>query len=83
MKIKEYICYKYLGDLGLAGICSLVGVSVSVITHGPTLVDTVTLLVVSLSPSASSLLSSPLLQDSPSRLMFSCGSLHLFAFDAG
>lgn len=43
-------CYKYIGDLGQAPVCSLVGGLGFVRPCGPRLVDSVVLLVVSLTP---------------------------------
>ena len=41
MKIKLYLCYKCEGCLDTAPTCCLVAGSVSVILHGPKLVDSV------------------------------------------
>ena len=51
------ICYKCAGSLCPASVCSLVGGSVSVSPHGSRLVDSVCLLVVSLTPPPCSILS--------------------------
>jgi len=50
MKIQLYICYKCVGGLGPATVCSLVGGLVSGSPHGHKLVASVGLLVVSLTP---------------------------------
>ena len=63
IKTKLYICYKCVGDLDPEHACSLVGSSVSVSPHGYRLVDSVGLLVVSLTSLASSVLSVTLPQD--------------------
>lgn len=63
MKIKMHIYYKYVGDLGPADACSLVGVSVSVNPHISRLVDYVCLLVESLTPPFPSILPPTLLKD--------------------
>ena len=74
------------GGLGLAPTCSLVGGSVSVSPHGSRLVDSVGLLVVSLTLLAYSVLSSTPSQDSPSTAWcFSvglCSCLHLLLDEA-
>jgi hypothetical protein len=80
MKTKLHICYKCVEVLGPAPACPFIGGSVSVNLHGPRLVDSVGLLVESLSPPAPSILSPILLQESPSSI---CGSLYLFPFSAG
>jgi hypothetical protein len=62
--IKLHICYKCVCMcVGPAPACSLVGHSVFVSPHGPRLVDYVGLLVVSLTPSALSILFHTLHQD--------------------
>jgi hypothetical protein len=76
MKTKLHICYKLVGGLDPASTCSLVCGSVSVSPHGPRLVDSVGLLVVSLTPLAQAILFSTLPQDPLKLLMFICGSLH-------
>lgn len=47
MKPDMYNCHLCAENLDLSHACSLVGVSVSVVTYGPRLVDTVGFLVVS------------------------------------
>ena len=61
-----HICYECVGHLGLTHVCALIGYSVSVSPYGHRLVGSVGLLVVSLTPWASSILSPTLLQDSSS-----------------
>jgi hypothetical protein len=84
--MKLCIGYKCVGGLGPAHTCSLVGGLVFVSPHQPRLVDSVGLLVVSLTlPPSGSLTSSP---HSSTRLpelhpKFGCGSLHLFPSAAG
>ena len=56
MKTKLYLCYKRVGCLGPAPVRSLVGGSVYMSSHKPRLVDSVGLLVVSLTPPAPSVL---------------------------
>ena len=63
MEIKLHICYKWGGGLNAAPACSLVCGSVSVRPNGPMLVDSVYLLVVSLTPPVYSVLSPTLQQD--------------------
>lgn len=63
MKSKLHIDYKWVGRLGPALTCSLVGGSVPVSTHGPRLVDSVGLLVMLLTPLTHSVLSPTLSQD--------------------
>jgi hypothetical protein len=60
MKTKLHICYKCVGGPSPVPAYSLVGGSVSVNLHGPRLVDSVGLLVESLSPPAPSIMSSTL-----------------------
>jgi hypothetical protein len=76
MKTKLYNCYICAEGLGPSHQCSLIGGSISVSLCGPSLVDSVGFLMVSLTPGSynpSSTLSTrfPELQ-----LMFGCGSLH-------
>ena len=55
MKTKLHICCKYVGDLDLSPVCTLVGGSGSVNPHGPRLVDSLGL-VESLTPLSPSIL---------------------------
>jgi hypothetical protein len=64
MKTKLYICYKCVGDLGQGHATSLVGGSCSLSPHGPRLVDSVSLLVESLTPPSPSIFLPTLPQDS-------------------
>ena len=65
MKTKLHICYKWgCVGLGPASVCYLVGGSVSVGPHGSRLVDSVSLLVVSLTLLGCSLLFPTCPQDS-------------------
>jgi len=75
-----HICYIRAGGLGSACVCFLVGGSVSGSPQGLRLVDSVDLLVESLSSLGPSILPPPptLPQDPLICLMFGCGSLHLF-----
>jgi hypothetical protein len=50
MSTKVLICCRYAGNLGPAPMCSLVGGPGSVSPHGPRLVDSLDLFVVSLTP---------------------------------
>ena len=61
----------------------LVGASVSGSSQGSRLADSVVLLVESVSPQGSSVLSTTLPRLSELSLMFGCGSLHLFLSSAG
>ena len=63
MKTKLHICYKCVGGLGSGHVQSLFGGPVSVSLHGPRLVYSVGLLVMSLTPLASSFLPLTLPQD--------------------
>ena len=74
MKTKLHICYRCVGGPGPASACSLVGGPVSVSPHGPRLVGSVGLLVVSLTPLICSLLPPTLPQDS---LMFDAANIIL------
>ena len=65
MKTKIHICYECVGGLSPALVFLVVG-SVSVSHHGPRLVDSKGLLLVSLTPLAGSILFPTLPQDSPS-----------------
>jgi hypothetical protein len=64
MKTKLYICCKCVGGLGPTHACSLVGGSVSVSPQGLRLLDSVGLLVMSLTSPALSILSPTLPHDS-------------------
>jgi hypothetical protein len=64
MKTKLHICYICIGDLGLAFVCSMLGGSLTANVQSSMLVDTIGLLVESLSPPGSSTLLSALPQDS-------------------
>jgi hypothetical protein len=74
MITKLHICYRWVGCLGPAPACSLVGDFISVTPHGPSLVEFGGLLVVSLAPPARSLLSSTRLTELC--LMFGCVCFH-------
>ena len=78
MKTKLHICYKCIGGLGPAPACSLVGGSVSLSSHVFRLVDTIGLLVVSLTPPAPSLLSPTL----PDVWLWVCICFHLLLDEA-
>jgi len=65
MKTKLHICYVCVRGLGPAHAYSLVGGSVSESSHGPRLVGSVGLPVVSMTPPTPSILLQVLLQDSP------------------
>ena len=56
MKTKLHICYNCVEGIDSAHACSLAGVPVFMSLHDPRLVDSVDLLVVSMTPPAGSLL---------------------------
>jgi hypothetical protein len=82
MQIQATYQLPLCGGLGLADTCYLVGGSVSVSPHGPRLVDSIGLLVVSMTPSADLIL--PLFHKTPrGQPNVGCRSLHLFPSAAG
>jgi hypothetical protein len=88
MRAKLYVCYIYVGGIGLSHACSLVGGSVSVSPYGPKLVVSVVFFFVCVVFGLTCLALSILPSQSSTRflkfcLMFGCGSLHLFPSGAG
>ena len=77
MKFNLHVCYTCVGSLGPVPACSLVGGSVFV---SPRFVDFVSLLVVSLIPSACSLLSLPLPRDFLSSIWYLAASAAGWSF---
>ena len=68
MNIKLQVCHRGAGSLGLASVCFLVGGSISDSLQGYSLVDSVDLLVESITPLGSSILPPTLPQHSASCL---------------